>query len=70
MPKWRTIRSAPKHADSIIVYDPNYSKSVTVAAWDHEEKSEGGQCWRDVGCDWDRLKPTHWMHFPDPPDFE
>lgn len=65
---WQQIETAPKDGTTVVVYDPtlNFDR-VTMAAWDRDEATEGGQCWREDSHNFDRLNPTHWMPLPSPP---
>lgn len=65
--EWQPIESADKEGDTIIVYAPGYQKPVIAAVWDDDVEAEGGQCWRAADCYGDRLVPTHWIEWPNPP---
>lgn len=58
--KWRPIETAPRHALSVLLYDPNRITDVFQGAFDF---SDG--VWRDtlgVMCN-----PINWMYMPEPP---
>lgn len=62
MSEWRTIESAPKEGQNILLYCPlPGSEFQVVGLW-----VEG--CWA-TSYEWeDVYEPTHWMPLPSPPN--
>lgn len=68
--EWQPIETAPKDGEHFLV---TYGEWVTIAFWDRDPESEGGECFREYSPDMERVDRfgvgtlVHWMPLPEPP---
>lgn len=72
MGEWQPIETAPKDGRHFLVA---YEEWVTIAFWDRDPESEGGECFREYSPDMERVdrfaeSTPRWMPLPDPPTEE
>lgn len=70
MAEWQPIKTAPKDGTKIIVYT-RADGFVPWVSWDDQDEYEDEYStgfWISEFIQWSGI-PTHWMHFPDDPDF-
>lgn len=72
--EWRTIDSAPKTGESILVYPATWGgKNAAIARWDDNKYAKKPRPFWKRDDDFGRVSysrqtpPTHWMPLPDPP---
>lgn len=66
MSEWRTIDSAPKDGQMILLYAPSESWPTTFVGYYSED--DGKPAWTDIDGTWLELACTHWQPLPPPPE--
>jgi hypothetical protein len=60
--EWQPIETAPKDGTPVMIYDPEFSIKVYVAAWMYDFQ------WVEADGEHHlEFNPTHWMPLPEPP---
>lgn len=64
---WQSITEDTQDEGEILLWTGDATQTV-IGFWDRDEEAEGGQCWRELGGDGERIEPlpTLWLRIPKP----